>query len=174
MISVENTGTVYWLTGLSGAGKTTLGTRLFHKLKEQKENVVYLDGDILREVFGNILGHSTEDRKKLAGQYSRLCRMLSAQGHDVVCATVSMFDEVRNWNRAHIPSYKEIYIKVPIEELSRRDQKQLYSRALKGEVKNVMGMDVKVEEPKNPDYTLLNDGSQTIEEVFNTLIQKLF
>lgn len=152
-------GIVYWITGLSGAGKTTIGNLLYRKLKEKKKNVVFLDGDILREIFGGDLGYSVEDRKKSAMRNSRICKALSDQGINVVCATISMFDECRNWNRINIKSYKEIYIKVPIEILIKRNQKGLYSKALNGEIENVMGIDIEFEEPKNPDLVILNDGS---------------
>jgi len=173
IINVSQIGTVYWLTGLSGAGKTTIGTLLYKHLKKSKTNVVYLDGDALREVFGGQHGHSLEERKQLAMQYSRLCRMLSNQGMYVICATISMFHEVRNWNREHIENYIEVYIKVPMEELIRRDQKQLYSRALKGEINHVMGINAEIEEPEKPDIVLVNDGNYSPQEIVNELIKKL-
>jgi adenylylsulfate kinase-like enzyme len=166
-------GTVYWITGLSGAGKTTIGTLFYQHIKAQKPNVIYLDGDILREVFGGSHGHAPEVRKKLAMQYSRLCKMLSEQGVDVVCATISMFHSVREWNRQNIKKYVEVYIKVPIDVLIERDQKQLYSRALKGEMEHVMGIDVPVEEPGNPDVVVVNDGNKTPEEIARVLIKSL-
>ncbi|WMJ81318.1 adenylyl-sulfate kinase [Clostridium sp. MB40-C1] len=163
-------GDVYWVTGLSGAGKTTIAKLLYEKLKKNKDNVVFLDGDILREIFGNDLGYSSSDRKKSAMRNSRICKELSEQGIDVVCATISMFNECRIWNRENIKNYKEIYIKVPIEILIQRDQKKLYSRALKGEIKNVMGIDIDFEEPKNPDIVILNDGSVKPKDILSQII----
>ena len=131
-------GTVYWLTGLSGAGKTTIGKLifkrfrekqnniLFRRFREEKANILFLDGDTLREVFGNDLGYGKEDRLRCAMRYSRLCRLLSEQGQDVVICTISMFHEVREWNRKNIADYKEIYIEVPMEVLEQRNQKNLY------------------------------------------------
>ena len=105
---------VYWITGLSGAGKTTVGRLFYNKLKEQYSNTVFLDGDTMRKVFGNDLGYSAEDRRKCAMRYSRLCAMLQEQGMNVVCCTISMFDSVREWNRENIQNYKEIYVKETI------------------------------------------------------------
>lgn len=168
-----NKGTVFWITGLAGAGKTTIGSMLFRHLQGIKPNVVHLDGDVLRDVFSGDHGHSTEHRRQLAGQYSRLCRMLSEQGIDVVCSTISMFHEIRAWNRQHIPNYLEIYLQAPIEVLIERDQKALYSRALRGEIDNVIGIDVPMEEPDQPDVILLNDGSRTPVQILEQLMRFL-
>lgn len=157
-------GTVYWITGLSGAGKTTIGSRLYKDIRKQKENVVFLDGDVLREVY-QYSNYSSEGRKKLAFQHGRLCRMLSEQGIDVVICVIAMFEECRRWNRENISNYKEIYLYVDIQELIRRDQKKLYSRALKKEISNVMGIDISFEEPQSPDIIIDNSGEKTPEEV---------
>jgi adenylylsulfate kinase-like enzyme len=171
---VAKTGRVYWFTGLSGAGKTTIGRLFFGMLRARNAAAVLLDGDILREVFGNDLGHSREERLKSAMRNSRLCKMLSDQGIDVVCATISLFRECQEWNRAHMPGYHEIYLRVPMTVLLERDQKQLYSRALRGEVKDVMGIDVPMEEPSRPELIVENDGSEKpaalAQRIFDLLV----
>lgn len=165
-------GTTYWVTGLSGAGKTTIGRQMYDYLVAQKANVVFLDGDILREVY-KTTDYSLEGRKTLAFQHSRLCRMLNEQGIDVVICVIAMFDTCRMWNRQHIKKYVEIYLKVSMEELIRRDQKQLYSRALSKEISNVMGMDIDYEEPKYPDIEVENYGENSPERVVKYIIETL-
>ena len=162
---------VYWITGLSGAGKTTIGQAWYSYLKETMSNVVFLDGDTLRQVFGDDLGYTKEDRKKSAMRNARICKLLSEQGIDVVCCTISMFDEVRQWNRDHINNYKEIYVKVQLETLHKRDQKNLYTKAGLGTEENLAGITWEVEEPKNPDLILYNDGEKTPEEQVEILKQ---
>jgi adenylylsulfate kinase len=169
-------GTVYWVTGLSGAGKTTIGKLFYEKLKNIKPNVVFLDGDTLRDVLGNDFGHSPDERKKLTMRYSRLCRLLASQGIDVICATISMFDDCRYWNRRNIESYVEIYVRVSMDVLIGRDQKELYSRALRGEIENVIGVDVKLDEPKCPDFIIDNEGNfdpcQLVEELWRNICRR--
>lgn len=166
-------GTVYWITGLSGAGKTTIGTILYRRLKQAKANVVLLDGDALRETFGNDLGFSREDRIKSAMRNARLCKLLADQQIDVVCCTISMFDQARDWNRENNDRYKEIYIKVPMEVLKERNQKNLYRAAEQDDDCHVVGLNISSEEPKAPDLTIENNGSLDPEEIVNTIMEEL-
>lgn len=160
-----NVGRVYWITGLSGAGKTTVGTKFYNYLKGKKDNVIRLDGDIMREVFQNS-DYSSEGRKALGYQYSRLCRMIAAQGIDVVICTIVMYDEVREWNRKNIENYKEIYLEVSMEELIKRDQKGLYTKAKSGDGTSLYGITLDVELPKHPDLVIENYGDISADDSF--------
>ncbi len=166
-----NKGNVYWITGLSGAGKTTIGTCLFERLREAKPNVFRLDGDVGRWAYNDKVGYSREERLDGAYRNARVCKMIADQGIDVVCCTISMYDEVRAWNRENMENYKEVYLEVPIEVLIRRDQKGLYTSVQKGSVKDVVGMDLKLEFPKHPDVRIVNDGSLTPDEVVAKILE---
>lgn len=161
---------VYWITGLSGAGKTSVGKLLYEKMKRKYPNTVFLDGDVLREVFGNDLGYTREERIKCAMRYARLCRMLQEQGMNVICCTISMFDEIRSWNRENIGNYREIYVRVSMEVLIRRNQKGLYGSTI--ENREVAGIHVDIEEPKNPDMILDNEGNVCVAELVDRVIEK--
>lgn len=165
-------GTTYWITGLSGAGKTTVGVKLRDYLTDKGKQVVLLDGDEIREVLKNE-DYTKDGRIKIALQYGGLSNWLNKQGYDVVACTVSMFDIVRDWNRNSIENYKEIYLKLPIEELIRRDQKGIYSDALQGNENNVCGINLDVELPKTPDLIIENYGSISSEDALNTIIGEL-
>ena len=164
-------GTVYWITGLSGAGKTTIGHLFYQYLKEQYPNTVFFDGDTLRKVFGEDLGYTEEERRKCAMRYSRLCAMLEEQGMNVICCTISMFDSVRQWNRENIHNYREIYVRVSMDILRTRDQKGLYSGITSETEKDVAGIHFQVEMPKNPDLILDNDGETTPKEQVERIIR---
>ena len=153
-------GTVYFFTGLAGAGKTTVGGLFYRRLKEKKPNVFWADGDHVRGVFGGS-GYSTETRKETARRGFRLWRELAEQGIDVVVCSIAMYDEIRSWNRANIENYREIYIKVSRETLYRRDQKGLYTTGCK----EVVGVDLPYDEPQNVDVVIQNDGQETPEEI---------
>ncbi|SPF33447.1 conserved hypothetical protein [Candidatus Sulfotelmatobacter kueseliae] len=152
-------GRVFWVTGLSGAGKTTVGRELWSRLRASGRQVFFLDGDALRAVIAEDLGHSADNRRRSAMRNARLCRLLAGQGADVVCATISLFHEVQRWNRENIPGYREIYLRVPIDELRRRDSKGIYAGAQCGDARNVVGLDVPAEYPEAPDLVLDNYGA---------------
>ncbi|WP_296752248.1 adenylyl-sulfate kinase [Thiobacillus sp.] len=149
-------GKVIWITGLSGAGKSTTAREVVRRLREHGRHVVMLDGDELREVFGavsaNTENHGREGRLALAMQYAHLCRVIAAQGMTVVIATISLFKEIHAWNRANLPGYFEVYLKVPVDELRRRDPKGIYRRFDAGELSDVAGLDLPIDEPEAADW----------------------
>lgn len=171
MAFASNKCHVFWVTGLAGAGKTTVGKMLYQYLKDNGYPVVFLDGDEMREVLKNS-DYSREGRKKLAFQYARLGQWLYKQGFNVVTCTVSMYDEVRAWNRENITDYKEIYLELPQEELIKRDKKGMYSAALTGKQDEVCGINLKIELPKNPDLVISNYGSVTPEIAMQRIINE--
>jgi len=119
-----------------------------------------LDGDDLRAAIAGKVGHSDAERRDLAQRYSRLCRFLSFQGVDVVCATMSLYHDVQEWSRANIPGYFEVYLRVEMPVLVRRDPKGLYRRALSGELRNVAGIDQPFEAPVRPDLVIDNSAER--------------
>jgi adenylylsulfate kinase len=123
-----------------------------------------LDGDVLRAILGDRFGHGADDRRAISMCYARLCRELSSQGFDVICATISMFRDLHDWNRANIPNYREIYLRVPQAELERRDPKGLYARARQGGLSDVVGLDHPMEEPRAPDLIIDNHGATGPED----------
>ena len=160
-------GTVYFFTGLAGAGKTTIGGLFYQRLKTQKPCVFLADGDQTRSIFGRS-GYSTQARLDAARRGFRLWRELAEQGIDVVVCSIAMYNEIRQWNRENIENYKEIYIKVTRETLYRRDQKQLYSSGRK----EVVGVDLPYDEPQDADVVVQNDGQETPEEIVARLRER--
>ncbi|NBH32495.1 adenylyl-sulfate kinase [Clostridiaceae bacterium] len=165
-------GNLYWITGLSGAGKTTIGTLLYEYLKSKKDNVVFIDGDKTREVFQN-KDYSEDGRRKQTYMNRNLCKLLTDQGIDVIIAVIGMRHEYREWNRKNIQNYFEIYLHVPIEILIKRDSKKIYSRAVRHELTNVYGIDMPYEEPQNPDIRICNDSVLTPKEVCEAIVREL-
>jgi len=158
---------VIWITGLSGAGKSTVSSALVTRLRASLPAVVALDGDELREVLGAVESsghnHGREGRLALALRYARFCRMVAQPGVTVVIATISMFREVHAWNRENLPGYVEVYLRVPVEELRRRDPKGIYRRFDRGELRDVAGLDLAVDEPVAPHVKIEHASQATVE-----------
>ena len=150
---------------MAGAGKTTIGAILAALLRGRNDNVVFLDGDKLREILGAKDGENSFSpcaRLRLGQTYSRLCAHLTGQGQHVVCSTMALFPEIWQWNRSNISDYFEIYVKVPFPVLAERNKKGLYRHTPSTQPpNNVVGVDIPFQEPDSPDYTVMNDGSKT-------------
>ena len=166
-----------WITGLSGAGKSTLAKEVANRLRNAGEKIVMLDGDEMRGVFGNVkensANHGRAARIDLAMQYAKLCKLISSQGTTVICSTISMFNEVHEWNRENIPDYFEVYLKVPLTELKRRDPKGIYQRFDSGKLKNVAGLDLEVDEPQTPDILFEFDSTLSLSDLADEVINEI-
>ena len=124
----------------------------------------------MRAVLDDTAGHGHEDRRRLAFMYGRLAREVARQGIDAVCATISMFHAVREWNRRNLPRYREIYLRVPIAQLETRDPRGLYAKARRGEEAQVVGLDVPFEEPCAPDLVIDNFGATNSAETASRIL----
>ncbi len=169
MIPSIETGGLIWITGLSASGKTTIAKEL---MKFYDNKAIMLDGDELRKILNTInTGYDYDGRKKIAFIYAGLCRMLADQGALVICSTISMFDDVRNYNKENNKYYCEIFINISEEERMKRDPKQLYKKYRDNQLNNMAGVDFKVEYPKSPHITITEQ--YTIEESVSTITNYL-
>ncbi len=165
---------VIWLIGLSGSGKTTIGKEVYDLYKQKNANTVFLDGDILREVWGDNLGHDISGRKMNAHRISNLCLMLDQQNINVVSCVLSIFPEWQDWNRKNFSQYYEIYIYSSIERLKKYDDKGIYGKAKKGDINNVVGLDIPFPEPKRSNLVI--DNSERIihpKKIAENILYKL-
>lgn len=153
---------VIWLCGLAGSGKSTLAKALTRLLRAKFKNVIYLDGDELRDIFGHF-DYDKNGRIEMAIKRAKMAKFLSEQGVIVVLSTISLFNEIYKFNRENLKNYFEIFVECDFEELKKRDQKALYTRALKGEIKNVVGVDINFDTPK-PNLVIENSEKSNLQE----------
>ena len=156
-------GSVIWLCGLAGSGKSTLAQALSQSLQTQLDNVVHLDGDEMRELFGHF-DYDKNGRIQMALKRAILSRILAKQGKIIIVSTISLFKEVYEFNRANLPNYFEVFVDCNLEELHRRDQKQLYTSG-----HNVVGKDIAFDAP-HPHFVIPNHERQNLEEKTQNLL----
>lgn len=165
-------GVTIWFTGLSGAGKSTIAEKLEKVLKDCGRKVEILDGDVVRTNLSKGLGFSKEDRDINIRRIGFVCDLLARNGVVAIAAAISPYRAIRDENRANTKNFLEVYVECSIEELTRRDVKGLYEKALKGEIKNFTGISDPYEEPLNPEVTL-NSETQNEEESLGILVAAL-
>src|SRR6476659_5022102 len=172
----RNRGFTVWLTGLSGAGKTTVAQSIVNELKASDVNIELLDGDEVRTNLSKGLGFSKEDRDTNIRRIGYVSRLLSRNGVGVIASAISPYREVRDEVRQSITSdgseFIEVYVQCPIEVLVERDVKGLYKKALAGEIKEFTGVSDPYEEPLEPEVVVATN-QETVEESAHKIIRAL-
>lgn len=165
-------GKVVWITGLSGAGKTTVARRVQELLQQRGVSALLLDGDALRDAMRDPhYGYDRESRLNGAHRYARFAKLVADQGFVAVVATISLFHEIHAWNRENLPGYLEVFLDVPEEIRRERDPKGLYRRHAAGGVTSMTGLDLAPEMPSSPDLHLRNEkGPEGIDHLAHAIL----
>ncbi len=162
---------IIWIIGLSSSGKTTIGKKLFSRLKDYEGKWVFLDGDDFRKMMGEDLGHTVEDRRRNAVRMTNLCKFLDSYGISAVVCILSLFHDNQRSNRKTFSEYREAYIDVKMEKLAQRDNKDMYKKALEGKIKNVVGVDIPFNPPSSPDIIIdNNEDNPDFDSIANRII----
>jgi adenylylsulfate kinase len=165
-------GFTVWLTGLSGSGKSTIAQRLATKLRERGCAIEVLDGDEVRTHLSKGLGFSREDRDTNIARIAFVAALLTRHGVGVITAAISPYARARRQARERIGAFLEVYVRCPIEELSRRDVKGLYAKALRGEIPHFTGISDPYEPPEEPDV-VVDTKEETVEESVSAILRAL-
>ncbi len=161
--------TVFWFTGLSGSGKSTISEELYKLMKDEGLEVEHLDGDIIRDIFPKT-GFSKADRNAHVKRVGYLASRLQAHKVFVIGSFISPYKEAREFVREICDDFTEVYISTPFEECERRDVKRLYAKARSGEIKNFTGLDDPYEAPENPELEI-DTTDITLSEALNQVIE---
>ena len=161
-------GKIFWITGLSGSGKSTIGEHLKKMINRKYGKTIIIHGDNMRDIF-QLKFYTMTKRLKLGKSYSDLCRLLAQQNINVVFTTVGLFNELFLYNRKNLKNYIEIYIKTNMEKLKKNKSKTFY----KVKTSNVWGLDLKPQFPKKPDIIIENNFNVTPARLAKTIFEKI-
>lgn len=150
---------VLWLTGLSGAGKSTIANLLKEKFDQQGFMSYLIDGDILRQGLCNDLDFSESDRYENCRRMAEVAKLFLKEGYLVICASISPYKDMREGLRQKFSDnqFIEIFVDAPLPVCESRDPKGLYQKAREGKITLFTGIDSEYEAPMKPEIHLLTD-----------------
>ncbi|HRQ41045.1 MAG TPA: adenylyl-sulfate kinase [Chloroflexota bacterium] len=167
----EQQGFVVWMTGLSGAGKTTVALEMLRQLDGRNLRLERLDGDVVREGLTRDLGFSAEDRAKNIERVAFVAKLLSRNGVGCICSFISPYQNVRDHVRAETTNFLEVFVDAPLDVVIGRDVKGMYKKAIAGEIPNFTGISDPFEAPENPDIHLRTDRETPVESAAKIIIE---
>jgi adenylylsulfate kinase len=166
---IEHEGFVLWLTGLSGAGKTTISVALEARLKTLGMRIERLDGDTVRQSLTKDLGFSKADRDTNLERVAFVAKLLSRNQVGVISSFISPYASARDVIRANTTNFVEVYVNAPLEVCVERDVKGLYKKAMAGEIPNFTGVSDPYEAPAAPEI-VVNTHLETVEESVESIM----
>lgn len=167
MRKLKDKGILFWITGLSGSGKTSLAKKIFPTIKKTYGPTIHLDGDSLRKIL-NLKGFSYNERLSNTKIYNKLVKFITDQNINVIISLVGLMNAPRNWNKKHIKKYVEIYIKSEVKKIVLKDKKKVYKNN-----SNVVGLSIKPEFPKSPDIIINNKFDKKLDFLKLELLNKI-
>jgi adenylylsulfate kinase-like enzyme len=162
-------GILFWITGLSGAGKTTIANKIKKDISKIYGPTLMISGDNIRSIF-DLRGYGYKDRLEVLKKYTKFAKYITNQKINLIFAVVGMVETTRRWNRKNIDNYVEIFIKSKIKNIKNLNKKKIYH---KKNSKNVIGLDIKAEFPKKPDITIINSFNKSTDALAKKLLKKI-
>jgi adenylylsulfate kinase-like enzyme len=163
-------GIVFWVTGLSGAGKSAISKKILPFINKKYGPTLSFSGDELRKLL-DLNKYSKNERFKVGLTYSRIAKNISDKNINVLIDVIGLFNKLRIYNKKHIKNYVEIYIRSSLKTIQKKGKKNLYLD-LKSR-KKIWGLGLKPEFPKNSHIVINNDFSKSIKKLSQELEKKI-
>jgi adenylylsulfate kinase len=164
----KNKGTLFWVTGLSGSGKTTIAKKIKNRIEKKYGPTILINGDDLRKFF-LLKGYSKNDRIEIAYKYSKLFKLITNQNINIIFATVGLMNKIRKIFQNSVKNFFVIYIKSDIRIIKQKRRKKIYFKFNR----NIVGVDIKPEFPKKPHVMVENYLNREIDKISKELMQKI-
>jgi bifunctional enzyme CysN/CysC len=169
-------GAVVWLTGLSGAGKSTIAQALERELFQRAMHPYVLDGDNIRHGLNSNLGFSPDDREENIRRVSEVAKLMADAGNVVITAFISPYRMDRQRARSIALQGKaefiEVFVDAPLQVCEERDPKELYKKARAGKIRQFTGIDAPYETPEDPEI-VVRTAEQSVDESVATILEQL-
>ena len=163
-------GILFWVTGLSGSGKTAIAKKIKTQISKLYGPTIIVSGDDLRRIF-NLNKYDYLSRLNYSRKFCKFAKFITNQKINLIFAIVGMMNEPRKWNRKNIDNYLEIYIKSNIKKIISQKKKKIYF--ISKTKKNIVGINIKTELPKNYDILIQNNFNKSLSKLANELISKI-
>lgn len=165
---IKGKGILFWVTGLSGSGKTSIAKLLKKDIEKLYGKTVVLSGDDLRKCF-NLFKFDKKSRFENGQKFIKLCKILTNQKINVILAIVGMDKNLRKLNKTKFKNYVEIYIKSDLGKIKKIGKKKIYQNFKT----DIVGLDIKPELPKEAHIKINNDFKYSIEVLKNKILKKM-
>ena len=161
-------GLLIWITGLSGAGKTSLANKIKKKISEKYGPTIVVNGDDLRKLF-KLNKYDRISRLNYGMMFHNFAKFITDQNINLIFAVVALFDKIRYLNKKNIVNYVEIFVKTNIKKIKKNKKKKIYFT----KKKQIVGIEIKPEFPKKPNFIIKNDFNKSINFLSKELLKKL-
>ena len=168
IIRNKNKGILFWITGLSGSGKTTIAKKIKKKISYLYGPTLEISGNDFRKVI-KFNKFSKKARTKNVMKNARFAKLITDQKINLIFNLIGMYKKVRSWNRKNIDNYVEIYIKTDINKIINFKKKSIYFERKK----NIVGLHIKAEFPTKPHIIIKNDFDKTLDKLSKELLNKI-
>ena len=162
-------GILFWITGLSGAGKTSIAKAIKSQIIKRYGPTLLVNGDDLRNLF-KLKKYDRESRLTNAIMFHKFAKFITNQNINLIFAVVGLFEEIRDLNKKNIDNYVEIYLKADIKKIKKNRKKKIYFNNKK---KLIVGLTIKPEFPKKPHIIINNNFNKSILQLSKDLLKNL-
>jgi len=162
-------GILFWITGLSGSGKSTIASLIKDKIEKKYGPTIIMSGDDLRYIT-NFLKYEKKDRLEFSKTKLKFYKFITDQKINLIFSTISLFDSVRKNNKKTIKNYVEIYIKADVNKIIKNNKKKLYKK----KSEKIWGINIKAEFPKKPLIQVESNFDEPLKIVAEELVKKIF